>query len=146
MTRTLLFASVILIILVFGAALKIYIEGNRKLGGPTEELVKQSSLTSESSYRLTTDIVDPVVEFDGASFNPSVIRIAKGLTVHFKNKVEQPVWVASDPHPLHSAYSRFDALRGYARHEIFSFTFDQPGTWQYHNHLEPGQIGTIIVE
>lgn len=146
MSRILLLSLIIVIMIALGAGFKLYLDGSRNVTGGTEELIEQSSLTSESNSRPVSKQDSNKVEFDGVNFNPSVLRVALGQTVQFSNTADQPVWVASIPHPDHSAYSLFDALRGYASHETFSFTFDQAGTWQYHNHLEPNQIGTIIVE
>ena len=56
------------------------------------------------------------------------------------------LWVASNPHPIHTDYSDFDAKRGYAKGERYSFTFFKQGTWKYHNHLNPGEGGVIVVE
>ena len=56
------------------------------------------------------------------------------------------LWVASNPHPIHTDYSDFDAKRGYAKGERYSFTFFKQGTWKYHNHLNSGESGVIVVE
>lgn len=55
------------------------------------------------------------------------------------------MWVASDPHPTHTGLSGFDSGRGYGEGENYSFTFNEPGNWGFHNHLNSGDTGKIIV-
>lgn len=61
------------------------------------------------------------------------------------------MWVATDPHPDHTAYPEFDVLRANGGkypepRNDFSFTFDKVGTWTYHNHTNPTDKGKIIVK
>jgi plastocyanin len=56
------------------------------------------------------------------------------------------MWVASDPHPIHTDYSAFDAKQGIAPGDTYSFTFTKTGNWGFHNHLNPSATGTITVQ
>ncbi len=87
-----------------------------------------------------------VVAYSDSGFSPSILRVKIGITVIFKNEKSGPMWVASNPHPIHTDYSGFDAKRGYPRGESYSFTFTKAGNWKYHNHLNPGEGGTIVIE
>lgn len=97
------------------------------------------------------------VSYDGASFSPSTVTIAEGGTVTFTSTVGT-MWVATAPHPAHTAYDGTDRAThcavGYtgpkpfdqcANGASFAFTFTQAGTFAYHNHSNPGAFGTIIV-
>jgi plastocyanin len=55
------------------------------------------------------------------------------------------MWVASNPHPAHTDYSAFDAKKGYAPGESYSYTFTETGTFPFHDHLHSSLGGTIIV-
>lgn len=89
-----------------------------------------------------------------SGYSPSTITIKVGDTVIFKNGGSQPVWTASAAHPTHRAYpttggcigSTFDACQGIPPGQSWSFKFDIAGSWKYHNHLNPGQTGTIVVQ
>ena len=66
------------------------------------------------------------------------------------------MWIASAVHPTHSVYSgttlaehcngtsgtSFDQCKDAS---VYSFTFSKIGTWNYHNHLNPADFGTVIV-
>ncbi len=64
----------------------------------------------------------------------------------FKNTVYNYVWVASNPHPTHTEYPGFDAGRPYVKDEEFAFKFMNAGTFGYHNHYDPSQGGTVVVQ
>jgi hypothetical protein len=41
----------------------------------------------------------------------------------------------------------FDACKGFLRGEGWSFTFNKIGTWEYHDHLNPGDnTGMLVVK
>ena len=94
-----------------------------------------------------------IVEITLEGFNPSTLMIRSGETVTWVNKESLPSWPASAVHPSHNVYpesdgcigSKFDACRGLKQGESYSFTFNQKGTWKYHDHLSSGNTGTIIV-
>lgn len=106
----------------------------------------RSSLSSRrSSSRSALSSVTVLYSLSG--FSPSVVRVKVGQTVIFKNTTEDDeMWVASNPHPTHVAYSGFDQRRGVVRDGEYAFTFTQKGTWGYHNHLNPSRGGQVIVE
>lgn len=94
------------------------------------------------------------VEITSSGFSPNTLTINAGDTVTFVNKDSRSHWPASAVHPTHTVYpesggcigSKFDACKGLAQSETFSFKFDQKGTWKYHDHLNPGLTGTIVVQ
>ncbi len=94
------------------------------------------------------------VEITSAGFNPKELTVNAGDTVTFVNKDSSPHRPASAVHPTHSVYpesggcigSKFDACKNLGQGESWSFTFNQKGTWKYHDHLNPGFTGTIIVK
>lgn len=86
-----------------------------------------------------------VVIDESGNFNPQEVKIKKGGKVTWVNKSQNPVQPASNPHPIHTDYPGFDALRGLANGESYSFTFDKVGSWGYHNHLNPSIRGEVKV-
>lgn len=96
------------------------------------------------------------VMYNGTSFSPATVTVKKGGTVTFVNTSGSPMWIASNPHPIHSGYSgttvdqhcpdaagtAFDQC---ATGASYTFTFQKVGTWGYHNHANHGATGTIVV-
>jgi len=100
-----------------------------------------------------------VVEITATEFSPKILTIKQGDTVQFLNKDSGLHWPASAMHPEHKVYPGsdiekcktadknkiFDACKGLAQGEEFRFTFNEKGTWRYHDHLKLSLTGTIVV-
>jgi plastocyanin len=78
-------------------------------------------------------------------FIPSRVVIKKGDSVVFSSQTGQPFWPGSDYDPTQVPYPDFDSKQPVAATSSWSFTFDQVGSWSYHDHLDPAVQGTIIV-
>lgn len=97
---------------------------------------------------------EKIITYTNSGYSPSALTVKTGETVTFKNQSSQSMWTASAVHPTHRAYpttggclgSTFDACQGIQPGNNWSFKFDVAGTWKYHNHLSPGDTGTIIAE
>jgi plastocyanin len=87
-----------------------------------------------------------VVTRSKEGYTPKEVTIKKGETVLFKNESGEYHWPASDLHPTHAIYSAFDPLRPVKNGEDWSFTFDQVGTWKYHDHIRANKVGTVVVQ
>ena len=115
---------------------------------PNDEQVKSintEQAPSSQTAQIPPEKADKVVEFNGSIFLPNVATIKKGQSIAFVNKSNQQMWPASNPHPTHDIYPEFDPQEPIDTGKFWSFTFDRVGTWKYHNHLDPGVTGTIIV-
>lgn len=100
-----------------------------------------------------------VVEITATEFSPNTLTIKQGDSVQFLNKDSSLHWPASAMHPEHKVYPGsdiekcktadknkiFDACKGLAQDEEFRFTFNEKGTWRYHDHLKVSLTGTIVV-
>ena len=93
-------------------------------------------------------------------FSPENLEINRDDAVIFLSVDEDLHWPASNIHPTHRLYpgsdiekcstaekdSLFDSCRSLNQGESFTFTFNQLGTWSYHDHLNSGLRGIIIVK
>lgn len=86
------------------------------------------------------------ITYNGTAFSPATITIKSGDTAAFKNSSSGSFWPASNPHPSHTAYLGFDAGNPVAAGGTYSFTFTKVGQWGYHNHMNPTQGGTVVVQ
>lgn len=122
-----------------------------------KELVEPSAAPVPVSAGGPTEVVPSaqhIVQYDGLAFSPNMITIKKGETVTFINNGKNPMWVASAMHPTHTVYpakggclgSTFDACRGYGAGSSWEFTFDEVGSWGYHDHLNASAWGKVVVE
>ena len=113
--------------------------------------------TASTSSSTTGAPMTATVTYDGSTFTPSDVTVAQGGTVTFTDTSGQ-MWVASDPHPVHSGYDGTSrsthCAAGYSGPAPFdecnsgssyTFTFNKTGTWGYHDHLNDSAHGTVTV-
>lgn len=86
------------------------------------------------------------ITINDTGFSPSTIRVKAGTTVTFVNNGQALHWPASAPHPVHTDLRGFDAKKGLATGEEYSFTFTTGGTWGFHDHLNTTLKGSVVVE
>ena len=78
-------------------------------------------------------------------FQPSSLTIKAGETIVWNNQSGNTGNVSSSPHPIHTDYPPLN-LGDIAPGASVSLVFPTAGTYKYHNHLNPSQRGTIVVE
>ena len=100
------------------------------------------------------------VSITSTGFEPQTITIKAGDNVVWTNNGDSQHWPASAVHPTHKTYpgsdiqkcqtaeeqNIFDACKGFGPEETYTFTFNEKGKWNYHDHLVPGRFGTINVQ
>ncbi len=91
----------------------------------------------------TSALVPGSISVTKDGFTPSTIRVKKGQQVSWHNTDVQPHQVISkDVGAL-----RLDESTILAKDDSATVTFEQSGTYQYHDNLStPGFQGTVIVE
>ncbi|HSH31203.1 MAG TPA: cupredoxin domain-containing protein [Candidatus Saccharimonadales bacterium] len=100
---------------------------------PARPAVKHSSI--EGAVQITKD-----------GFMPATLRVKPGTKVVWTNQDAAPHRVASSPHPTHTDLKDLDSQKPISSGSTYSFSFDQPGTYRYHDHLNPTVNGVIVVE
>lgn len=91
------------------------------------------------------------VKHSKQGFDKARLTIKAGTTVRFvTTRTDQPMYVASDPHPQHTKNPTFEQsyINGDfpAMGQGFTYTFTKPGQYPYHDHNDAGLTGIIIVE
>jgi plastocyanin len=79
------------------------------------------------------------VTIDNFSFAPMQLEIKAGTEVIWINKDDVPHTVVSDDHKLFKS-------RALDTDEKFSFTFKDPGTYEYFCSVHPKMTGKIVVK
>ncbi len=85
------------------------------------------------------------IRFTNKGYVPANITIKAGTMVMFINESDQDMWVASNGHPAHTDLPTFDQFEFSAKGGQYVYTFDQAGSWKYHDHIAPIFGGVISV-
>src|SRR3989344_9541093 len=160
-TNTLISLIVIFALIGVGGFFLLNRDGSENL--PPEETATTETPTENGTTQTPPpagtggQMAEPqatVITYSDTGFSPNSITIRRGDAVSFVNKSAQQMWVGADPHPVHTSYDgtsrtehcpstfSFDQC---AAGTSYEFTFTKKGTWSYHNHLRPQDLGTIIV-
>ena len=86
-----------------------------------------------------------LITYTDSGFSPAQVSVKAGDAVTFKNDSKASVQVNSAPHPAHTQFPELN-VGSIAAGESKTVTFTTAGTKKYHNHLNPSQTGTIVVE
>lgn len=92
------------------------------------------------------DRADVHVNLGEQGFDPRDILIRSGTRVTFTTSRDKKFWPASNSHPLHNLYPLFDPKEPIEPTDTWSFTFNDPGAWGYHDHMRSYFTGTIYVD
>lgn len=128
-------------VLLLGAG--IYLLGSHKT---TMKVIPVTQVTSSPTSAPSIAVKEQnMVTLTQNGFSPQTLTIKSGQTVVWVNNSGQDATVNSDPHPTHTNYSPLN-LGGFSNGEKLSLLLPKSGTYGYHNHLNPQQTGTIIVQ
>lgn len=103
-----------------------------------------SSNTPTSSTTSST-ASGAVITYSDGGFSPSSITVKSGDTITLKNTSSQAMQFDSDPHPIHTNDPELN-VGEVGPGKTATVKAITKGTHGYHNHLNPGQTGTIVVE
>lgn len=132
---------------------------------PTESATPAASISPAGNPANNNDGDDgadsgAAVTYTDGGYSPGTVEISKGQKVTFINNSSRNMRTASAVHPTHKNYPGsgiekcntseaddiFDSCEGMTPGNSWSFTFNEVGTWKYHNHQKPSDSGTVVVK
>ncbi len=146
MSKTLLW--LVILVVIIGGAVYYLNQRSRVNPAPTPQTAIQVSPTTVSSPSPSeTGAIakGAAVTVTANGFEPATVTIKAGETVTWTNKSGTAVNIKSAVHPTHLVYPPLN-LGQVQNGASMSLKFDKAGSYKYHNHLEPSQIGTVIVQ
>lgn len=114
--------------------------------GPASPPAEGTESQEGAETALPAAAEEVVIRYTDAGYAPRTVTIKAGAKVTFMNESSMPMWPASAVHPTHLILPEFDAKTGIALKGSYSFVFEKPGSWKFHDHLKPTHFGEIVVE
>ncbi len=146
MSKNLIIILIVLAVLISGGwfVLKSQKTQDTTQVTPTQSLPEAINSPVSSSSASAT-IKESIVTITAAGFNPKDLKIKVGESVTWVNNDTKDHNVASAPHPTHTVYPPLNLGVAEAG-EKKSLVFPTPGTYKYHDHLNPSLFGSVTVE
>jgi len=117
-----------------------------KKSDDTKSPLTQTETTVVTDASKQSFVSTQVIRLQNKQFVPNEVTINVGETVTWVNDGEDFFWPASDVHPTHELLSAFDAKKPLKPEKAYSYTFTKPGSWTFHDHLNPASIGVVHVK
>lgn len=138
-------AIIVVAVLVIGAGVYFMMQQNNPTPKESTNTSTSSSSTAPTSPAVDTQEVAATITYSGSGFLPEKVTVKSGQSIAIRNDSSTEVQFDSDPHPIHTTNKELN-VEIVAPGEVKTFTVTKTGTFGYHNHLNPSQEGTIVVE
>jgi len=154
MSKTVIYVVLAVVVLVLAGATYAFKHQIKTvfMGQPVAPETSQTSPTTQTPAEngpaagVMEKEVIVEIDYTTSGFSPKTVTVKKGTKVAFINKSDNKMDVASNPHPTHTDYPELDQFKSSQKGQAeYDFVFDKVGTWGYHNHAKPGDLGTVIV-
>lgn len=136
----------IVVVVVIAFLLVSNKKGSSEIAPQTTEQSKYGEGTNPTALPVQTEeaaITDVAITSSG--FTPPTVNIDVGTKIVWTNKSGEAATVNSALHPTHSIYPPLNLNEVLVNGSV-SLVFDTPGTYQYHDHLNPSRTGTVEVK
>jgi plastocyanin len=108
-----------------------------------------SSSGSQSLTSQSAQVGAATITATGSGFEPAKVTVKSGEAITWVNKSAQTVSIGSDNHPTHTLDPDLTGgqfIIELAPGESKTVPVNVKGTHGYHNHLQPSQKGTVVIE
>lgn len=103
-----------------------------------------SNGTSGESNSTSTEAA-ATITYSASGFSPASTTVKSGDTVAIKNTSSGDMQLDSNPHPVHTDDTDLN-VGTVGSGQTKTFTVTKKGTFGFHNHLNPTDTATIVVE
>jgi plastocyanin len=135
-SRSGLWFFIILLLIVFVGAVAYFGRGDAELAKNAQFSVQPLATRSARVYS---------VFYSSGVFSPTNIRIHAGDSVKFENDAEKSIHILTNSSNGIPDLVDLDSGSDIQPKNNFTYTFEQAGTFGYHNALKSSETGTVIV-
>lgn len=136
---------VIIVIAILAGGVFFYMKKGNTPSPQTQTPATKTTQTSPTTVQTNPAVSENLITLTSDGYSPTTLTVKAGTTVTWVNNLGDVATVNSAPHPTHTDYKPLN-LEKFLNGEKLILTFDKVGTYKYHNHLNPSQKGTVIVQ
>lgn len=112
---------------------------------PSSSNTSNVSSSNTSSSTSTSTKADVTMKYTDSGFQPNSLTMKSGQTIAFENDSSRELQVDSDPHPVHTNNAELN-VGSVPIGSTQTVTLTTKGTWGIHNHLDPSDTATVVVQ
>ena len=127
-------------------------------GGNSGSMQERKVPVTERTIPEVEKTEGAVIRYVNGRYVPGRVHVSVGDEVKWVNE-DDAFWPASNFHPTHKEYpgsdirkcytssreTLFDSCEALGRGAEYSFVFEHPGEWRFHDHINPRATGTVAV-
>lgn len=115
---------------------------------PTVEVspAEDPTTTESTSPSAKTSSQEQLITITDTSSKLPTLNIPAGTKATWVNKSKKPIQIFSTPHPQHTDYPALNSVGNINPGAKKSFTFEEAGTYKWHNHLKLTVNGSVTVK
>ena len=145
--------AIVVVVVLVGALVLVNSQSKTTPSQPSQETTAPV-ITKQPTPKESTD--EAMMEDDkmmgkevqitvtSAGFEPKEVTVKAGMKVVWNNDGTGVANVTSAIHPTHQTYPPLN-LGNFESGSSVALVFDKPGTYRYHDHLQPAHTGSVIV-
>ena len=127
--------TVIAAIIVIGGAIGVYaLMQQKNAGAPSSRVMSDSNKVAAAT-----------ITYSDSGFSPNKTTVKSGDAVAIKNTSSHAMQLDSNPHPVHTDDTELN-IGTVSPGQTITFTVTKKGTFGFHNHLNPSDTGTIVIQ
>lgn len=140
MKRIGLIIGIIIVLAIVGLALSRHSSTPATGSLPATSLPSTAQSPSQSPAKSAATIT-----YGANGFSPSTTTVKSGDSVTFVNNTSEEIQVDSDPHPVHTDDTDLN-VGSIAPGQSKTVVLTKKGSFGFHNHLDPTDMGRITIE
>ena len=97
----------------------------------------------------SSEVETMVIYTADKKFSPPCVAISSGSKIKWINQSGSPLSLGADPHPIHSGNRELtngEFVLDIKNGDSADVTLTKKGSFGYHNHLAPWNMGTVVVK
>lgn len=146
-SKIILSITLIIAVLLVGAIVAAFMMTSDTSDPSTTQQETTSDTATDNNTNVGTSTSEDLVAtitFTDNGFSPSSLTVKKGTKVMIVNKSNDNIQFSSDDHPTHTHSPEMNTSE-IGPGENTSFTATVVGTHGYHDHIDDGKTGTLII-
>ena len=144
-TKSVIITILVVVVLGVGGFFIFHKSDNKTPASTTTNSQPAATTTTDNSTSSSDQNAASTITYSDSGFSPATLTVKANTPVTIKNTSSSDMQFDSDPHPTHTDDPEIN-IGAVPAGKSVTFTPTVTGSHGYHNHLDPTQTGTLVVQ